>query len=469
MNEQQTTSPGQRPWLSLFLDFSEQPCLLVGGGVIAARKLERLLAANARITLVAPQLAPATAALIGDGRIVFHQRPYQASDLDGHKLVVAATDDAAVNQAIAQAAGALAIPVNVATPGGLSTALLPHTIERGPVRIAVSSGGASPALMRQLNRHLEALIPKAYGELASLLASCREKIVRRFPDMAMRRCFHRVIVEGEVSELAFAGHADHARAALEKALAAEQDPVQSGEVYLVGAGPGDPQLLTLRALRLMQKADVVIYDRLIGPEIIELIRPDAERIYVGKARDKHTRPQQEINQLLLEHAQAGKRVLRLKGGDPFVFGRGGEEMEALIAAGIPFQVVPGVTAATGCAAYAGIPLTHRDIAHACVFLTGHFSSNETHVHWPALAQPGQTLVFYMGVFNLGKISERLLEHGMPPGVPVAIVQNGTLPTQRVLVTTLGELTSCAIDHHEPGLVIVGETVRLSSQHQKVHS
>ena len=462
MNEQPPSPPGQRPWLSLFVDFSAKPCLVVGGGKIAARKLSRLLAAEAKITLVAPEISLEVAALIANSRLTLHQRPYRESDLDGQTLVVAATDDAALNQAIAQAAGARGVPVNVATPGGLSTALLPETIERGPVRIAVSSGGASPALMRQLNRHLEALIPKAYGELASLLAGCREKIARRFPDMAMRRHFHRVIVEGEVSDLAFAGQTARARDVLENALSAESDPVMRGEVWLVGAGPGDAQLLTLRALRLMQKADVVIYDRLIGPDILDLVRPEAERIYVGKARDRHTRPQEEINQLLLEHAQAGKRVLRLKGGDPFIFGRGGEEMEVLIAAGIPFQVVPGVTAATGCAAYAGIPLTHRDIAHACVFLTGHFSSNETHVHWPTLAQPGQTLVFYMGVFNLGKISGRLLEHGMSASTPVAIVQNGTRHNQRVLTTTLGELPACVIDHHEPGLVIVGETVRLAA-------
>ncbi len=469
MNTQTDTAlhTGPRPCLALFIDFSHQPCLVVGGGAVAARKLARLLAAGASITLVAPRLGPETRACCADGRIVYHQRPYQPGDLEGQKLIVAATDDEGLNQEIAQAARARDIPVNVASPAGLSTVLLPGTIERGPVRIAVSSGGASPALMRQLRRHLEALIPRAYGDLASVLATCREKIKQRFPDREMRRRFHREIVEGEVCELAFAGERDRARAVLEKAIENAQFPVSRGEVYLVGAGPGDPQLLTLRALRLMQKAEVVVYDRLVGPEILALLRPDIERHYVGKARDRHTRPQHEINQLLLEQAQAGKRVLRLKGGDPFIFGRGGEEMETLITAGIPFQVVPGVTAATGCAAYAGIPLTHREMAHSCIFLTGHFSSGETHVDWRALAQPGQTLVFYMGVYNLGKISERLLAHGMSAAMPVAIIQNGTLPEQEVQTMTLGELASSGIDHAIPGLVIVSETVSLSAHYRKI--
>ena len=287
----------------------------------------------------------------------------------------------------------------------------------------------------------------------------------RCRDAGERRRFPDSLVDDPLAEQAFAGRHAPARETLRDAVR-EGTPPTSGEVYLVGAGPGDPELLTLRAWRLMQKADVVVYDRLIGPGILALMRSDAERYYVGKVRDNHARTQQEINRLLVEHAQAGKRVLRLKGGDPFVFGRGGEELEALMAAGIPFQVVPGVTAATGCAAYAGIPLTHRDMAHACIFLTGHFSDGETLVDWRALAQPGQTLVFYMGVYNLRRIRDRLLEHGMSATTPVAVIRNGTLPDQCVITATLGALQEqSAIDHATPGLVIIGETVKLSPHYQ----
>lgn len=454
------SKPDPRAWLALFVDIANRPCLVVGGGAVAARKTRRLLAAGARVTLVAPRLGQAIAALAAGGDINVHRRPFHVDDLEGQKLVVAATDDEAINTAIAQAACELDIPVNVAAPGHLSTVILPKVIDRAPVQIAVASGGASPALMRQLNRHLDALIPRAYGELAAVLAEFRDEVGARFADADERRRFHDAIIDGPVSEHVFAGRHALAREVLLNAIR-EGVPPASGEVYLVGAGPGDPELLTLRALRLMQKADVVVYDRLIGPDILELIRFDAERHYVGKVRDNHARTQQEINQLLVEHARAGKRVLRLKGGDPFVFGRGGEEMETLMAAGIPFQVVPGVTAATGCAAYAGIPLTHRDVAHACIFLTGHFAEGEALVDWRALSQPGQTLVFYMGVYNLTRICARLLEHGMSPATPVAVIQNGTLPAQRVHITTLGALPQSAIDHALPGLVIVGETVKLS--------
>lgn len=447
-------------WLPLFLDFKGKPCLVVGGGNVAARKTGRLLAAGARVTLVTPKLDKAAAALASNNGIVVHRRPFHPGDLDGQKLVVAATDDRALNAAIAEAARTRDIPVNVAAPGHLSTALLPKAIDRTPFGIAVSSGGASPALTRQLNRHLDALIFPAYGELAALLAEFRTAIGARFTDADQRRRFHDWIVNGPVSEHVFAGRHAEARQILCDAVRSGLPPT-AGEVYLVGAGPGDAELLTLRALRLMQKADVVVYDRLIGPKILDLVRVDAKRYYVGKAPGNHARTQHQINRLLVEHAQAGKRVLRLKGGDPFMFGRGGEETEALIAARIPFQVVPGITAAAGCAAYAGIPLTHRELAHACVFLTGHFCNGETETDWLAMTQPGQTLVFYMGVYNLQKICRRLLEHGLPAATPAAIIQNGSLPDQRILITSLARLPYCDIDSTIPGLVIVGETVRLS--------
>ncbi len=453
----------QRHWLALFADYNDKPCLIVGGGVIAARKAQRLLSAGARLTVVAPQLGTTMATLVTDSNIniTHHCRRYQSSDLGGHSLIVAATDDEQINIAIAGAARERDIPVNVAAPGHLSTVTLPKIIDRAPVQIAISSGGASPALMRQLNRHVAALIPQAYGDLATLLAEFRDEIIARFEDAEERRHFHDSIIEGPIAERVFTGQHRVARQMLEDAIS-HSTPPATGEVYIVGAGPGDPELLTLRALRLMQKADVVVYDRLIGPQVLELLRSDAERYYVGKARDNHAHTQDEINQLLVTHARAGKRVLRLKGGDPFMFGRGGEEIETLMAAQIPFHVVPGITAATGCAAYAGIPLTHRKLAHACVFLTGHFSDGETDVDWRSLAQPRQTLVFYMGVYNLKKICDRLLEHGIAPTTPAAVVQNGTLPNQHVITATVATLSSQpAIDHSIPGLVIVSETVKLS--------
>lgn len=456
---------GNRSWLALFVDFNDRPCLVVGGGRIAARKTRRLLAAGARVTLVAPRLGTAATALADDDRVVVHRRPYRQDDLVGQKLVVAATDNRALNTAIAEAARALDIPVNVASPGHLSTVLVPKVIDRRPVQIAVSGGGASPALTRQLNHHLDTLIPPAYGELAALLAEFRAAISTRFTDPGERRRFHEAIIEGPIAQFALAGQRSQARQMLCEAVRVGRPPAV-GEVYLVGAGPGDVELLTLRALRLMQQADVVVYDRLIGPKILDLVRADAKRCYVGKTPGNHSGSQHQINQLLVEHAQAGKRVLRLKGGDPFMFGRGGEEIEALIAAQIPFQMVPGITAAAGCAAYAGIPLTHREFAHACIFLTGHRRDGETDIDWRAVTQPGHTLVFYMSICNLQKICHRLLEHGLPATTPAAIIQNGTLPDQRILTACLSELPRCDVDSTIPGLVIVGETVRLSPHFSK---
>lgn len=451
----------RRRWLPLFVDFDGKPCLVVGGGVVATRKAQRLLAAGAQLTVVAPTLCSGMMKLVASGNITYHSRFYHAADLEGYKLIVAATDDEALNTTIAEAARAKDILVNVAVPGHLSTATLPAAINRPPMQIAISSGGASPALVRRLNRHVASLVPEAYGELADLLDDFRSEIGANFPNVDDRRRFYDAIVDGSVTEQIFAGKPTLARQTLQSVIR-QGLPVTTGEVFLVGAGPGDPELLTMRAVRLMQTADVVVYDRLISPTILNLVRADAQRYYVGKARDNHARTQEEINRLLIEHAKTGKRVLRLKGGDPFVFGRGGEEVETLMAAGVPFQVVPGITAATGCAAYVGIPLTHRDMAHTCVFLTGHFSNNETHIDWRALAQPKQTLVFYMGVHNRQEICNRLLEHGMSAETPTAMVQNGTLPDQRVIVCALGKLSQqFAIDSSAPGLIIVGETVKLS--------
>lgn len=449
--------------LALFIDARDLPCLLVGGGVIAARKAQRLLAAGATVTVISPQLSAEMQTLQANyaTQMIYHARSYAQEDLQPYKLVIAATDDTALNAQIARIAKAHSIWVNTIDPGHASTAFLPQTIDRNPIQIALFSGGASPSLMHHLQRYLHACIPSRYGELARLLAHFRQAIRARFRQPSLRRRFYTTVINGPIAEQVLAGHVNQAKQALDTAIAHQQMPPQ-GEVYLVGAGPGDPELLTLRAWRVLQRAEVVVYDRLINTQILKLLPAEAELLYVGKERNHHTCSQDAINQLLLTHAKAGKRVLRLKGGDPFIFGRGGEEMEALIAARIPFQVVPGITAALGCAAAMAIPLTHRLLANRCTFLTGHFSAHESALDWQSLSQPGQTLVFYMGIYNLQKICHNLLQHGMPNTTPVAVIQDGTLGTQKLNLSTLA-----ALGHHHtfdtriPGLVIIGETIRLS--------
>ncbi|MDX9874494.1 MAG: siroheme synthase CysG, partial [Spongiibacteraceae bacterium] len=309
---------------------------------------------------------------------------------------------------------------------------------------------------------LESTIPAAYGRLAGLLGKFREAAARRFPDIDQRRFFWEEVLDGPIAEMVLAGRADEADRLLTEQLAQAAPVAHGGEVFLVGAGPGDPDLLTFKALRLMQRADVVLYDRLVAPEILALCRRDAEQIYVGKARAQHAVPQAQINQLLVDLAMQGKKVLRLKGGDPFIFGRGGEEIEPLAEQGIPFQVVPGITAASGCASYAGIPLTHRDYAQSVRFVTGHLKDNTSNLPWAELVQPNQTVVFYMGLVGLPIICQELVAHGRAPDTPVALIQQGTTPEQRVIVGTLADLPARVAEAgvRAPTLIIVGEVVRL---------
>jgi uroporphyrin-III C-methyltransferase/precorrin-2 dehydrogenase/sirohydrochlorin ferrochelatase len=452
----------------LFLSLAGRRCLMVGGGSVARRKLRRLMRSGARVLVVAPRVCDEVRAWAEQGQIEWREREFQAADLVSAVLVFAATNDAGLNDLIADLCEARGTPVNVVTNPERCSFVLPAVIERDPVQIAVSAGGEAPALTRLLRQRLEAMIPAAYGQLARMIAARRPTVRSALPDSRQRRRFWESLLQGPFTEMMLNGREAKADELLQRQLS--EDTQQHGEVYLVGAGPGDPDLLTFRALRLMQQADVVVYDRLVSEPIMALVRPEAERVYVGKQRDLHALPQGDINQLLADQAKAGKRVLRLKGGDPFIFGRGGEEIETLMAEGVAFQVVPGITAASGCATYAGIPLTHRDHSQACVFVTGHLRDGSVDLNWPALAQPSQTLVFYMGLHGLPVICEQLAAHGLPRTTPAALVQQGTRPGQRVLVGDLDSLPNLVREHQvqPPTLVIVGGVVSLHEQLQWFH-
>ncbi|MGB1581910.1 MAG: siroheme synthase CysG [Nevskiales bacterium] len=448
-----------------FLDIRNADCLVVGGGAVALRKIDLLSRCGARISVLADALHPEVAERVAAGELARVDGRYDAQLLEGRSLVIAATDDQPLNRQIAADCKARQLPVNVVDDPQACSFITPSIVDRSPVMIAVSSGGSAPVLARNLRTRLESEIPVAYGRLAELAAAYRPRVKKAIPDMSQRRHFWEAVFDGPVAERLFAGRGDLAEQALQEALQSIEQgerELPRGEVYLVGGGPGDPDLLTFRALRLMQKADVVLYDRLVSPAVMDLVRRDADRIDVGKRRSDHTLPQEDINQLLVRLAREGKRVLRLKGGDPFIFGRGGEEIETLAAEGIPFQVVPGITAASGCAAYAGIPLTHRDYAQSCLFVTGHQKDGELNLNWRELAAPNQTLIFYMGRLSLPIICEQLQAHGLAASHPIALVEEGTLPTQAVIAGTLGDITRKLDPEAAPRatLLIVGEVVKL---------
>ena len=448
-------------YLPLFFDIKNQPCLLVGGGSVACRKARLLLKAGAKLYVVSPDITDELAELLSAHGGEHRHRPYQTEDLDNCRLVIAATDDEALNRQVSDDAQARQLPVNVVDNPELCTFITPAIIDRDPLTIAISSGGQAPVLARMLRARIESLVPAAYGQLAQLAARFRERVKSAFSDHEQRRHFWETAFEGAAAEKALQGDIALAEQLLEKQLA-EPTAERRGEVYLVGGGPGDPDLLTFRALRLMQQADVVLHDRLVSDGVMELVRRDADRIYVGKRRDQHAVPQGEINQLLVDLAKQGKRVLRLKGGDPFIFGRGGEEIELLAQHNIPFQVVPGITAASGCAAYGGIPLTHRDHAQSVRFITGHLRDNSINLHWPELMEPSQTLVFYMGLKGLPVICQELVDHGRAPDTPAALVEKGTTAQQRVHTGTLATLPELIAGRQvqAPTLLIIGDVVSL---------
>lgn len=457
MNDPKPAVP-ENPWLPITLRLAGARVLVVGGGEVAARKVRLLLKAAPVIEVVALELNAELSALVEQGAVLCTGKVFEPTQVQGCRLVIAATDDREFNRRVAAAADAANVPVNCVDDPAPSSFITPSLVERAPLWVAISSGGAAPVLARRLRERIEALLPAGYGRLAAFMERHRPRV--KALAVEQRRALWEQFLDGPGPERLLVG--DEAAAAIELESLIQGEPAR-GEVYLVGAGPGDPDLLTFRALRLMQQADVVLFDRLVSPAIMELVRRDAERVFVGKKRNQHTVPQDEINSELVRHAKAGKRVLRLKGGDPFIFGRGGEEIAELAAEGIAFQVVPGITAASGCAAYAGIPLTHRDCAQSVVFVTGHARADGVlTLNWDQLARRGQTVVFYMGVVTLPRVCAELVAHGLPTDWPIALVEDGTQPTQRVVIGTLSDLPAkvAAAAPSGASLIIVGEVVRL---------
>jgi uroporphyrin-III C-methyltransferase/precorrin-2 dehydrogenase/sirohydrochlorin ferrochelatase len=450
--------------LPIALKLNNQQCLIVGGGKIARRKADLLLQAGARLDIVALDVIPELDEMAkSSGGSVFLV-PYTSDfDLQPYRLVIAATDDPDVNQQVFHDCEALRILVNSVDDPPHCRFIVPAIVDRSPLLISISSGGKSPVLARQLRTKIESLVPAKYGDLSKFSGDWRPQVKAAIVNPDERRIFWEDLYAGSIGEQVLNGQRMEADATMPQALADWlADTSTKGEVYLVGAGPGDPDLLTFRALRLMQQADVVVYDRLVSAPIMSLVRRDAERVYVGKARANHAVPQENINQLLVRLAKEGKRVCRLKGGDPFIFGRGGEEIEELVAAGVAFQVVPGITAASGCSAYAGIPLTHRDYAQSVRFLTGHLKDGSPSLPWSELIYENQTLVLYMGLVGLRNTCQQLMLHGLRGDMPIALISKGTTPDQHVVVGTI-ETIADMIDEQKvvaPTLTIIGEVVKL---------
>lgn len=453
-------------FLPIFMNIKNQHCLVVGGGQIASRKIFMLQRAGGKVTIVAPELCDELSARLDSGELDYRPERFNERHVDNQVVIIAATNDESVNKQVSDIAKSHGIPVNVVDAPELCTFIVPSIIDRDPVQIAISTGGASPVLARLLRAKLETFIPSAYGRLAKLVEKYREKVKQKFSSSSEIRSFWEDVLEGPVADLLIAGKDKEAKETLQTCIDEAKAPEKRGEVFLVGAGPGDPDLLTFRALRLMQQADVVVYDRLVSAGVLDLVRRDAEFIYAGKARNKHAIKQENINALLVRLAKENKKVLRLKGGDPFIFGRGGEEIETLMTEGVNFQVVPGITAASGCSSYAGIPLTHRDYVQSCMFVTGHLKDDSSDLNWTALSQPGQTVVFYMGLHAIKGLCTNLIKHGLPANTPAALIEKGTTQQQKVHIGNLETLPTLVEQNkvEPPTLIIVGEVVNL---HEKL--
>ncbi|MEB6535706.1 siroheme synthase CysG [Pantoea stewartii] len=448
-------------YLPLFADLAGRPVLVVGGGDIAARKIELLRRAGARIQIASRELCPELQTLLDEQQLEWLATAFEPAQLDKVFLVIAATDDNALNAQVYDEANARHKLVNVVDDQPKCSFIFPSIVDRSPLVVAISSSGTAPVLARMLREKLETLLPSHLGQMAELAGQWRDKVKARFSRMSDRRRYWERIFNGRFASQMATGDVEAAKATLDSELS--DQPPRQGEIILVGAGPGDSGLLTLRGLQVMQLADVVLYDHLVSEEVLDLVRRDADRICVGKRASAHLLPQDEINQLMVQLAQKGKRVVRLKGGDPFIFGRGGEELQAAQQAGIPFQVVPGVTAAAGATAYAGIPLTHRDYAQSVLFITGHCRPDSDDIDWPSLARARQTLAIYMGAMKAAEISRQLILHGRAASTPVAVIGRGTRSDQQVLTGTLEHLETLAASAPSPALLVIGEVVNLHGQ------
>ncbi len=449
-----------------FLDLKGKPCLLVGAGSVAARKATLLLAAGADLTVVALRIGASIADLAAHGRVKTVVREFRRTDLDGHWLVVAATNDTAVQQSVFAAASEAGVFCNSVDDSDNSSYITPAIVDRSPLVVAISTGGAAPVLARKIRSRIEEILPARIGRLAQLAHKWRDRVRHRLSTLLARRRFWEQVFDGRVASAVYAGRIDAAETLMSDLLHdSDNASSQGGEAWLVGAGPGDPGLLTLRALQIMQTADVILYDRLVSTQVLDLARRDADRISVGKTPGCRANSQEEINELLVSLVASGKRVCRLKGGDPFIFGRGGEEVEALVAAGLPYEVVPGITAAAGCAAYAGIPLTHRDVSQSVVLLTAHGKNSVDKLDWPSLARDRQTLAMYMAVHQFPTVMQELTRHGRSVNTPIAIIERGTTDQQRVTRGTLGQLNILAEANKfkAPAILIVGEVAALGAE------